>query len=46
MQHSINLKVEKFNEKAKDYCVATSLDVLWLIVEVENVLEIAGDPVS
>jgi predicted RNase H-like HicB family nuclease len=46
MQHSINLKIEKFNEKAKDYFVATSLDVPGLVAEadsIEEVLEIAAD---
>ena len=46
MQHLINLKLEKFNEKAKDYFIATSHDVPGLVAEgdtIEEVLEIAAD---
>ena len=46
MQHSINLKIEKFTEKGKNYFVATSDDVLGLVAEadtIEAVLEIAAD---
>jgi hypothetical protein len=46
MQHSISLKIEKFNENGKDYFIATSLDVSGLVAEadtIEEVLEIAAD---
>ena len=46
MQHSINLKIEKFNEKNNDYFIATSLDVPGLVAEadtIEEVLAIAAD---
>jgi predicted RNase H-like HicB family nuclease len=46
MQHSISLRIEKFNENDKDYFVATSQDVPGLVAEadtIEAVLEIAAD---
>jgi len=46
MQYSINLKIERFNEKDESYFVATSLEVLGLVAEantIEGVLEIAAD---
>jgi hypothetical protein len=46
MQHSISLKIEKFNENGKDYFIATSLDVSGLVAEadtIEGVLAIAAD---
>jgi predicted RNase H-like HicB family nuclease len=46
MQYSINLKIEKFNEKGEDYFVATSREVSGLVAEadtIEEVLEIAAD---
>ena len=46
MQYSINLKIERFNEKDESYFVATSLEVPGLVAEadtIEGVLEIAAD---
>jgi predicted RNase H-like HicB family nuclease len=46
MQYSINLKIERFNEKDESYFVATSLEVPGLVAEantIEVVLEIAAD---
>jgi predicted RNase H-like HicB family nuclease len=46
MQHSISLKIEKFNENGKDYFIATSLDILGLVAEadtIDEVLAIAAD---
>jgi predicted RNase H-like HicB family nuclease len=46
MENLINLKIEKFNEKGKDYFVATSLDVQGLVAEadtIEEVVAIAAD---
>ena len=46
MQYSINLKIERFNEKGEDYFVATSLEMPGLVAEadtIESVLEIAAD---
>jgi hypothetical protein len=46
MQYSINLKIERFNEKDETYFVATSLEVPGLVAEavtIEGVLEIAAD---
>ena len=46
MENLINLKIKKFNEKGKDYFVATSVDVQGLVAEadtLEGVLAIAAD---
>ena len=46
MQYSINLKIERFDEKDESYFVATSLEVPGLVAEantIEGVLEIAAD---